>query len=748
MKRFILIHVLFFVVILPHISHAQENFNIQPVSRIFNHWDRVSDFEIQGDLVYIAAETSGLQIVDISNPEEPRQLGYWDENPDRSRFICVEGNYAYISEYYDVLCIDITDPMDPRPVSSFHFEEKVDEIYLRNGNIFTVLRGSRGGRNEEPIQGGMAVLSFANPEEPVLINQYRLPEHINLGAVENSYFTDDLVFLHTVGDNNASETIILDILEVENIRQVGNYQQYFGTLYRNNDNLLALYGRSVRIYDIQNLPTITLLGEYEWDSPWNARIVTVDEDLAYILVQSDLFILDISNPREINVIREIENGWIGCSGMQVHDNFLIGSFVASLQLFDFNEIDNWDNPRYLIEFPEAMHNRRLLRLVGNNRLVHLFQNGVYSLRTVDIQNPQDPLEIVWSPVFYAYKDDTIAFRGHRSNDEHMSLILKSYNVSDPDSSVLMDSLVVTIEDCRFIGVQSILIDDNTAIVQCLATHNKLLVIDISNPDNLSFIADFSYDYGEPYFFSNGRLFMLGRGGVIDVYTFEDPDNPQIVNTIEGFYNIHQMTGNDNLLIIRDSGFHGLSFLDISNIEDINLITEYRFTRDGEYGFATTDAYLSGTHLYLSKSVNGIDILDIEDLENPVHVGSYNTPGKAMSCVVRDNFLYVADETNLGIYDVSEAMSVEPDVRYIPNTFGVKAYPNPFNSTFQLNYNLPISGQVGVKVYNLRGRVLYDQDLHQGLNTISIDGSNWATGTYFVNVEVGREMRTVRVNCLK
>ena len=89
---------------------------------------------------------------------------------------------------------------------------------------------------------------------------------------------------------------------------------------------------------------------------------------------------------------------------------------------------------------------------------------------------------------------------------------------------------------------------------------------------------------------------------------------------------------------------------------------------------------------------------------------------------------------------------------LPSDFEILfAYPNPFNSSFHLNYKLNTPGQVGVKVFDLRGRVLYNHDklpLVQGSNTISIDGSNWATGAYFVNVEVGEEAQTLRVHCLK
>ncbi len=58
MIRFVLIHVLNFAVPLLSTAQTQVNFNIQSVSQLFNYWDRVNDFDIQGDRLYVAARAS------------------------------------------------------------------------------------------------------------------------------------------------------------------------------------------------------------------------------------------------------------------------------------------------------------------------------------------------------------------------------------------------------------------------------------------------------------------------------------------------------------------------------------------------------------------------------------------------------------------------------------------------------------------------------------------------------------------
>ena len=60
---------------------AQDHENVEQVGRIYNHWDSAEDVFVVGNLAYVAAGRSGLQIVDVSDPENPEVIGYWDDNP-------------------------------------------------------------------------------------------------------------------------------------------------------------------------------------------------------------------------------------------------------------------------------------------------------------------------------------------------------------------------------------------------------------------------------------------------------------------------------------------------------------------------------------------------------------------------------------------------------------------------------------------------------------------------------------------
>ena len=60
---------------------ARDHENVEQVGRIYNQWDAAYDVVVVGELAYVATGLSGLQIVDISDPENPEIIGYWDDNP-------------------------------------------------------------------------------------------------------------------------------------------------------------------------------------------------------------------------------------------------------------------------------------------------------------------------------------------------------------------------------------------------------------------------------------------------------------------------------------------------------------------------------------------------------------------------------------------------------------------------------------------------------------------------------------------
>ncbi|MCB9367165.1 MAG: T9SS type A sorting domain-containing protein [Calditrichaeota bacterium] len=81
----------------------------------------------------------------------------------------------------------------------------------------------------------------------------------------------------------------------------------------------------------------------------------------------------------------------------------------------------------------------------------------------------------------------------------------------------------------------------------------------------------------------------------------------------------------------------------------------------------------------------------------------------------------------------DATFVEP---LIPDNLSLLTYPNPFNATTTISFELPRNGVASLRVYDVLGKevaTLFDGQLPAGDHQFSWDASSFATGIYFVRL---------------
>jgi hypothetical protein len=90
--------------------------------------------------------------------------------------------------------------------------------------------------------------------------------------------------------------------------------------------------------------------------------------------------------------------------------------------------------------------------------------------------------------------------------------------------------------------------------------------------------------------------------------------------------------------------------------------------------------------------------------------------------------------------------------YRPELFALEQnYPNPFNPSTVITYNLPIGGNVLLKVYNLLGqevRALLNQYQSAGHYSVRFDSQGLPTGIYLYRLSSGAYVQTKRMILLK
>ena len=79
------------------------------------------------------------------------------------------------------------------------------------------------------------------------------------------------------------------------------------------------------------------------------------------------------------------------------------------------------------------------------------------------------------------------------------------------------------------------------------------------------------------------------------------------------------------------------------------------------------------------------------------------------------------------------------------------YPNPFNPSTMINYSMPKTGLVTIKVYNILGKeiaTLVNGEKIAGNYSVQFSGSKLSSGVYFYRMQAGSFSQTKKLILLK
>ena len=135
-------------------------------------------------------------------------------------------------------------------------------------------------------------------------------------------------------------------------------------------------------------------------------------------------------------------------------------------------------------------------------------------------------------------------------------------------------------------------------------------------------------------------------------------------------------------------------------------------------------------------------------------GNYNDFG----CILSPNYCWGYDiDMWIGAVYTSDVVGVENYEILFPDQLILhSAYPNPFNPSTIINYNIPYDSNVMITIKDIRGRIvstLYNNYYYHGKGSIRWDGkdnsgSSLPTGIYMYNIETDREIKNGKILYLK
>ena len=340
-----------------------------------------------------------------------------------------------------------------------------------------------------------------------------------------------------------------------------------------------------------------------------------------------------------------------------------------------------------------------------------------------------------------------------------------------------------------------------AYVVSEGTNSRLQIIDLQYlPDSVSLITSWNYSgftqahnisRSGPYLYISGG--NASPNGGVQIIDITDPVNPvrrgnntaryvhdcRVSNDTIWGTNINNqkisiMNGvnMDNVTEIRNfntlqSMPHNLTFspdkkyiyvtyenetpgmLDIWNVEDLENITYIRsWQPTGIETAITHNAEVFGNYAIVAHYTAGIRILDLTNPSNPLEVAWYDTRPQDNST----NFLgcwavykfpsgkIIGSDITNGLFVIKTTIPTlsENFNSIVPEKFILhQNYPNPFNPVTNLGFEIPESGFVSLKVFDMLGKEtadLLNEKLSPGKYTVTFNGSELASGVYFYKLK--------------
>ncbi|MCA9733669.1 MAG: T9SS type A sorting domain-containing protein [Deferribacteres bacterium] len=647
----------------------------------------VDQIVIHNNLAFVAIDQD-MQIVDISDPENPLLLGLLDRQFSNIVAMMPRGNYVFLMPggYFEV--IDVSDPANPIKIEDEYFDSGIKEAKLEDNLVYAA-----------NSQSGLQIFDVADPLNIGKVGELALSDSINFDPYSIE-IRDNYAFLGVKG----AGLVVVDISDPVNPVKVASIPpRSYG--YNNH---IALNGNHLYLADAS-------YGEiYIFD------------------------ITDVENPQELNKTERVAQ--IG--SMKIGENYLYvarvnnySDYFTGLQILSLDDPANPTQASF-IATPEVLSS---LKISEEKKEAYFGGYNVFILDITDKSNPKiktiiqtraqiNDFTIVDNYMFTAMNEDGFGI----------------YDITDPTAPEQVGHYnTAQLGSGQFLGyARSVTIKDNYAFVAI--SYAGLVVLDIADKTNPKFVTRLS-EYGGHGMYRDGDYlyvskFVFGRY-IVDI---SDPINTKIIADPEEFDIPGGLFVRDNYAYIADTTLHVFDVADKSNPVEISS------THTGVRGYIKifgNRAYIASNEkdsLFIYDVTDPVGAVPVDSVGLKVD-GPYELTEDYLYTSAR--YTGVKIYTN-----EPTPTSVSSEHKSLPSSFTLEQnYPNPFNPTTVISYSLAEPGFVKLTVYDQLGREiqsLVDGHRDAGFHRVQFNGQKLASGVYFVKLQVNERSQLKKMTLIR
>jgi hypothetical protein len=707
---------------------GQDSLNVSQIGS-FHIWNYADDVAVAGNHAYMATGTTGLQIFDISNLSDPHQVGYLELPRSCSALIVVEPLIFITDCDWTCWIVDVQNPAAPQLLGEYVVQSgRIGTDMAVIGNLLIL---ADTGNHQ------LLILDMTNPTAPTLRGQLDTPLIDSGVAVHDSiaYYETNGNGLHVVDLHNPAAPQEIgaspNVGEISNLVIQGHYAYVSGA-----------DADSVHVIDIANPVSPAVVAGYR--SGEGYQHLTINESRLYVAFRDSLQIVDISNPLQPvrmasfpHICSPQVSGWtsVAASGNAV----FLGTPANELLIVDASQPNA---PVQIGRFDASTASQLMAATTYGHYLCVPF-NGVPYHGGMLVMDVSDPARMFPATVLAGDPASAVTARSQ-------TVFLASMYCDTLSCSAAL----VTCDMANPLSPQPLgwapLIDYPSHIAMSdryiYATHmiQHLSIVDEQDPVHPVTVSQLLLpEFGLDVAVSDSLL-VIGTTTGVEIRRVFSPDSlPVIGNILESYY-VWSLAVEENLVLASasDDSFYVVNIADASAPVILGSCPA-PFSSNIE---------VRGNLAYLAGDTAGLRIIDIADQAHPHEVGYYRTGKRIVDVAIGDSVIFAVSDEGIGAFQYLEHVGIHtPTGATLPFDPSLSAYPNPFNPTTALSFDIPQPGRVQIAVYDLTGRLvekLADKSYAQGNYHLTFDGSDLPSGIYFARFHGPSYTKTQKLVLLK
>lgn len=332
---------------------------------IHDVWGYVDD-STGTEYALLCASTSGLRVIDISDPSNPMQVGSISGGGVESIDVKIWRNYAYVvAESFAVTgkIIDLSDPTNPVQVGTF---PAAHNIFISDSGYMYL------------AAPGLRIYNLKNdPLNPVEVYNDNLCSGHDISIIDNRLydFSDDCG-TRVYDITNPSSPVLLGTITAPSVFHHSGWPSTDGNYLFICDELASPSQNDITVWDISNLSSPFMVDSFADPNAYVHNLYVIDNYAYVSYYRAGFRVFNITDPTQISLVAEYDTDSI-LSGPGYGGNFGLFVFGSGGNILASDE----NNGLYIFSF-SGQETTNVNQAVIHNNDIKLYPNPTINRATL------------------------------------------------------------------------------------------------------------------------------------------------------------------------------------------------------------------------------------------------------------------------------------------------------------------------------------------------------------------------------